>query len=87
MGMHNNKLQMVHMNFISIFLRSSSAILVPGMMGGKASTTKSKTRLFKIRLTVTNNTNHPDDLDTRKSTGTSCQIEIHFMIKTTEYLL
>jgi hypothetical protein len=29
----------------------------------------------------------PDDLDTRKSTGTSCQIEIHFMIKTTEYLL
>jgi hypothetical protein len=27
------------------------------------------------------------DLDTRKSTGTSCQIEIHFMIKTTEYLL
>jgi hypothetical protein len=30
---------------------------------------------------------HPDDLDTRKSTGTSCQIEIHFMIKTTEYLL
>jgi hypothetical protein len=32
--------------------------------------------------------NHrPDDLDTRKSTGTSCQIEIHFMIKTTEYLL
>ena len=30
---------------------------------------------------------YPDDLDTRKSTGTSCQIEIHFMIKTTEYLL
>ena len=30
---------------------------------------------------------HPGDLDTRKSTGTSCQIEIHFMIKTTEYLL
>ena len=29
----------------------------------------------------------PGDLDTRKSTGTSCQIEIHFMIKTTEYLL
>jgi hypothetical protein len=29
----------------------------------------------------------PDDLDKRKSTGTSCQIEIHFMIKTTEYLL
>ena len=30
---------------------------------------------------------NPDDLDMRKSTGTSCQIEIHFMIKTTEYLL
>jgi hypothetical protein len=30
---------------------------------------------------------YPGDLDTRKSTGTSCQIEIHFMIKTTEYLL
>jgi hypothetical protein len=30
---------------------------------------------------------HPGDLDTWKSTGTSCQIEIHFMIKTTEYLL
>jgi hypothetical protein len=30
---------------------------------------------------------NPGDLDTRKSTGTSCQIEIHFMIKTTEYLL
>jgi hypothetical protein len=32
-------------------------------------------------------TYYPGDLDTRKSTGTSCQIEIHFMIKTTEYLL
>jgi hypothetical protein len=30
---------------------------------------------------------NPGDLDTRKITGTSCQIEIHFMIKTTEYLL
>jgi hypothetical protein len=30
---------------------------------------------------------YPGDLETRKSTGTSCQIEIHFMIKTTEYLL
>ena len=29
----------------------------------------------------------PGDLKTRKRTGTSCQIEIHFSIKTTEYLL
>ena len=29
----------------------------------------------------------PGDLNTRKRTGTSCQIEIHFSIKTTEYLL
>jgi hypothetical protein len=27
-------------------------------MGGKASTTKRKTRLFRIHPTVTNNTNH-----------------------------
>jgi hypothetical protein len=32
MGMHNNMSQLVQMNFLSIFLRSSSAILVPGMM-------------------------------------------------------
>jgi hypothetical protein len=29
---------------------------------------------------------YPGDLDTRKWTGTSYQIEIHFTIKTTEYL-
>ena len=29
----------------------------------------------------------PGDLKRRKRTGTSCQIEIHFSIKTTEYLL
>ena len=32
MGMHNNKLQMVQMNFVSIFFRSSSVIFVPGMI-------------------------------------------------------
>ena len=32
MGMHNNMSQLVQMNFLSIFLRSSSAILIPGMM-------------------------------------------------------
>ena len=35
---------------------------------------------------ITDRSLFPGDLDTRKSTGTSCQIEIHFMIKTTEYL-
>ena len=29
----------------------------------------------------------PGDMKTRKRTGTICQIEIHFSIKTTEYLL
>ena len=29
----------------------------------------------------------PGDLKTRKRTGTSCQIEIHFSIKTTKFLL
>ncbi len=28
----------------------------------------------------------PDDLKTRNRTGTSCQIEIHFSIKTTKFL-
>ncbi len=28
----------------------------------------------------------PGDLKTRKRTGTSCQIEIHFSIKTTKFL-
>ncbi len=28
----------------------------------------------------------PGDLKTRKKTGTSCQIEIHFSIKTTKFL-
>ena len=28
----------------------------------------------------------PGDLETRKKTGTSCQIEIHFSIKTTKFL-
>ena len=32
-GTHKSKLQMVQMNFRSIFLRSSSLILVPGMIG------------------------------------------------------
>jgi hypothetical protein len=38
-------------------------------------------------MQLTGVTYNPGDLDMRKSTGTSCQIEIHFMIKTTEYLL
>ena len=29
----------------------------------------------------------PGDLKTRKSTGTSCQIEIHFWIETTKFLV
>ncbi len=31
-------------------------------------------------------TYYPGDLKTRKRTGTSCQIEIHFSIKTTKFL-
>ena len=38
-------------------------------------------------LTLTVNSRYPGDLRTRKRTGTSCQIEIHFSIKTTDYLL
>jgi hypothetical protein len=49
MGMHNNMSQLVQMNFLSIFLRSSSVILVPGMTEEKASATKRKTRLSRIR--------------------------------------
>ena len=56
----------------------------------RALTCKLGTRLPVNARTIASRENHilyPGDLDTRKSTGTSCQIEIHFMIKTTEYLL
>jgi hypothetical protein len=42
---------------------------------------------YTILIFVVDLSLHPGDLDMLKSTGTSCQIEIHFMIKTTEYLL
>ena len=43
-GIRKSKLQMVQMNFLSIFLRSSSVILVPGMIRKMydVSTTKQK---------------------------------------------
>jgi hypothetical protein len=53
-----------------------------------------KTRIKALRaaliFTVPLSTNfsyayYPGDLNTRKRTGTSCRIEIHFSIETTEY--
>ena len=40
----------------------------------------------KTNIIVTFTISTPGDLKTRKRTGTSCQIEIHFSIKTTKFL-
>ena len=45
-GIHKSKLQMVQMNFLLIFLRSSSVILVPGMIG-KISQLKNENKIIQ----------------------------------------
>jgi hypothetical protein len=50
MGMHNNISQLVQMNFLSIFLRSSSAILVPGMMEKELQLQKEKQDFLLFRM-------------------------------------
>ena len=39
-----------------------------------------------VRLQIVRGTQNPGDLDTWKKTWTSCRIEIHFSMETTEYL-
>jgi hypothetical protein len=50
MGMHNNRSQLVQMNFLSIFLLSSSTILVPGMMEKELQLQKEKQDFLLFRM-------------------------------------
>ena len=52
MGMHNNISQLVQMNFLSIFLRSSSAILVPGMMEKELQLQKEKQDFYFLECVL-----------------------------------